>query len=237
MAFWDRVLRTVAKSEQPAAAQDLDDHGQPRNRLYNKARLVDRAVDELIGMSKMILADGQIDAQEANFLLRWMEQNRAVASAWPGDVLYRRLSAMLVDHTLDADEQRELLTLLQQMTSAGQAPGEYVANLSTALPITRPLPTLVFPQRAYCLTGQFLWGTRRDCEQAIVTRGGQLTASLTGATHYLVIGLLGSTDWIHSTHGRKIEKAIDMRSKGHPIAIVSEGHWTEHLERTWPLKS
>ena len=29
--------------------------------------------------------------------------------------------------------------------------------------------------------------------------------------------------------GRKIEKAVDMRASGVPIAIVGESHWAEHL--------
>jgi hypothetical protein len=40
-----------------------------------------------------------------------------------------------------------------------------------------------------------------------------------------VIGSIGSRDWIHSTHGRKIETAVAMRERGHSIALVGEEHW------------
>jgi len=30
---------------------------------------------------------------------------------------------------------------------------------------------------------------------------------------------------MHSTHGRKIEKAMQLRAEGVPIALVAEEHW------------
>src|SRR5262245_46286741 len=70
MGTWERLLRLVPRDK------GLDEHGQPENRLFNHKRLVERAVDELIGMSKMVVADGKVDQQEADFLLQWMEKNK-----------------------------------------------------------------------------------------------------------------------------------------------------------------
>ena len=33
------------------------------------------------------------------------------------------------------------------------------------------------------------------------------TQTVSGTTDYLIIGCIGSTDWIHTCYGRKIEKA------------------------------
>jgi hypothetical protein len=49
------------------------------------------------------------------------------------------------------------------------------------------------------------------------------------ATRYLVIGAYATESWAHSSFGRKIEKGVDMRASGVPIAIVGESHWAEHL--------
>jgi hypothetical protein len=43
----------------------------------------------------------------------------------------------------------------------------------------------------------------------------------------LVVGLLGSRDWVYSTHGRKIEKVVKNKRKGAHCMIVSEKHWAE----------
>ena len=43
-----------------------------------------------------------------------------------------------------------------------------------------------------------------------------------GQTDYLVIGILGSEDWIHTSYGRKIEKAIEIKQKGFNVAIIQK---------------
>jgi hypothetical protein len=48
-------------------------------------------------------------------------------------------------------------------------------------------------------------------------------------TGYLVIGVYATDSWIHSTFGRKIEKAVVMRGEGLPIAIVGEQYWVGQL--------
>ena len=46
---------------------------------------------------------------------------------------------------------------------------------------------------------------------------------------YLVIGSLASREWAHTSHGRKIEKAMDYKKKGCSINIVSEEQWVQCL--------
>ena len=208
---------------------EVDAHGQPLNRFYNHARLTDRAIDELLGLCKGVVADGVVNEREAQFLLDWMMTNRETANQWPANILYRRLAEMLADRCLDAREHVQLLALLYEITGSGKPVEQYVANFSTSLPLTLPAPTIHFPQRHFCLTGKFVYGTRPQCEGAIVAKGGRVQKVPTGATDYLVIGTVGSTDWIHSTHGRKIEAAVEFQERGYSIAIVSEEQWITHL--------
>ncbi len=44
-----------------------------------------------------------------------------------------------------------------------------------------------------------------------------------------VIGAIGSRDWIHSTHGRKIERAVELREQGTGIYILSEEYWADSI--------
>jgi hypothetical protein len=41
--------------------------------------------------------------------------------------------------------------------------------------------------------------------------------------------MVGSTDWIYTTHGRKIEAAVAWRESGSPLAVVSEEHWQRFI--------
>jgi NAD-dependent DNA ligase len=101
---------------------------------------------------------------------------------------------------------------------------------STALPLCFPLPTVTFPDRLFCFTGKFVSGTRRQVEEAVVALGAEAIGSPSKRTNYLVVGAIGSTDWIHSTHGRKIEKAVQLREEGIGIHIIAEEYWVECLQ-------
>jgi hypothetical protein len=86
----------------------LDPHGQPIDRRLNAARLTDRVIDEMIGLARGILADGDVVQQEAEFLMQWLERSRHAAHTWPTDVLYERVREMLQDDLLDVKEREEL---------------------------------------------------------------------------------------------------------------------------------
>jgi NAD-dependent DNA ligase len=75
------------------------------------------------------------------------------------------------------------------------------------------------------LTGKFVTGKRAFCEAAVERLGGWCDSRITRETDYLVIGTLASEAWMHTTHGRKIEAAVEMKAQGHPISIVAEEHW------------
>lgn len=206
-----------------------DENGKAILPHFAAARLRDRSIDELIGICRGILADGIVMQGEAQYLLAWLDSNRGAADQWPGNVIYPRVAAMLNDGLLDADEQAELIDLLNETTGMGIPLPEVAASYASALPLDDPPPEVLFQGRSFVLTGQFAQGSRKECEKIITARGGSIAANPTRRVDYLVVGAIGSRDWIHSTHGRKIEKAVDLRRHGHSIRIVSEGHWTKFL--------
>lgn len=219
----DRVppLSTPARSS-------LDDHGQPRNRRFNALRRVDRQIQELLGLARGIIADGEVSASEAVALARWMEVNADASDVWPANVIAERLRRIFSDGRVDAEEQSDLLSLLQAAT--GERPDTPSAmNRATRLPLCDPAPQLVFSGGVYVFTGKFAYGKRTACEQAVSVRGGICESNVTQRTSVLVIGTLGSADWIQSTHGRKIEQAVQYRGSGIPISIVCEEHWAKYL--------
>lgn len=106
---------------------------------------------------------------------------------------------------------------------------ERVSSYSSTLPLCAPPPAVLFPGRRFCLTGKFLFGTRKQCEAAVLQLGGETQSTPTSSTSFLVIGAIGSRDWVHSTHGRKIEAAVRLRDNGGFLGIVSEEHWAKHV--------
>ena len=220
----------ILRNTPSTASTPLDDHGQPRIRTFNRTRLIDRATDELIGLCRGIAADGVVSVEEARFFAKWMERNRYSRADWPGSILFPRIQAMLEDEVMDPDEHEEPLGLLRAITGETFPTDTDVASYSTTLPLADPAPSIVFYDQYFCFTGRFAFGTRRQCEAAVAERGGFTQRQPSNQTAYLVIGIMGSTDWMHSTHGRKIEDALDLQRSGRSIALVSEQHWSQEVE-------
>ncbi len=205
-----------------------DDSGAAPRSTITKRRRLDRSIDELIGISRGILADGLIVKAEAEFLLSWLDKHREFADSYPYSVLYPRITDMLSDGVLDADEEGELMAMLLELQGGVHDYAEGVSNSAT-LPLCKPAPEVKFGGCIFVVTGTFAAGNRKEVTAEIEQRGGVVKGSPTKNTDYLVIGDVGSRDWVHSTYGRKIEKAVTLRDEGTGIQIVSEQHWLNYL--------
>jgi hypothetical protein len=191
-----------------------------------------RQIDELIGICRGVLADGALVSPEVHFLGEWLQVNLECSDVWPYDRLYNRVMAALADGVITTDEEGELLTLLHQVSGgigAIQDSGPPVGPSTEGLPYDNPEPSIVFPDRGFCVTGEFAYGPRKEVCEEIEQRGGRILGAPSKKVHFLVVGISGSHAWKHSTHGTKIMRAIELRDAGGGIAIVSEKHWTAHL--------
>lgn len=198
---------------------------------YRNSEIKDRNIDELIGISRGLLADENINEAEAKFLLKWIESHfdNDGLKEYPLNTIYDRLKKVLADDILDEDEAIEIKELLQSFT--GDTPIiEQVKSMSSTLPLCDPLPAVELDGSVFCLTGAFTIGTRKQCENIIKELGGTTKKAPTLDTDYLVIGILGNDDWIHSSYGRKIEKAAELRdTKKNNIKIITEEHFIKYI--------
>lgn len=212
----------------PVAPSLLNEHAQPVNRRWNARRRLDRDLHELLGLVRGVIADGHVSDSEATALARWLDLNAEAAALWPASVVGERLRRIFQDGCIDEEERADLKLMLERTVGEEASPLPTM-NRATRLPLDDPPPKLAFAGRQYVFTGQFAYGTRRTCEQAVVDLGGKCSSSITKRTHVVVVGTLGSEDWVHSSFGRKIEKAVTYRAAGIPLSIVSEEHWTTHV--------
>lgn len=214
---------------------DEDADGQPTNWHFGGSRVCRRGLDELIGLCKGVMADGRLTQEEAQLLLSWLNTNWSVHDVWPANILVARFEKILEDGVIDADELRDLEDTIRKMLGDEPVYG-YQGMMATRLPLCDPPPDIEFPGQEFCLTGKFVYGSRRACEDAIYQRGGSCASGVRWDTRYLVIGAIGSRDWLHSTHGMKIEKALEYRdARCTGLSIVAEEHWARYLDNVTPL--
>lgn len=192
--------------------------------------VIDQRLSEMLGLAKGIVCDGCVNAAETVAFKQWFAANPDAAIHYPGNVIAERVMAMLADGIVDDDEQVELRDLLLSLVGE---PKDLTGSMNepSRLPLDDPPPTLFFDRKEYVFTGRFAFGTRAKCMKAVADRAGRCSDYITAKTDVLVVGMIASPDWIQSTHGRKIESAMEINRQGHRrIAIVSEEHWIEALQ-------
>ncbi|MEZ9513820.1 BRCT domain-containing protein [Vibrio splendidus] len=191
---------------------------------YNQRDIQDRQIDTLIGLSKGLIADGEVVHAEAEFLHGWLIQNQH--SEHPIILnLLNRVAEMLEDGILDSEESHELLALLQSLGGELGEVGEMAKT--TSLPIDHPAPKISFEDCNFLCTGTFAYGKRKDCEEAIENLGGKISKGINKSLNYLVLGTYVSESWAHESYGRKIEKAMLYRDQGQDLIIITEEHWLQ----------
>lgn len=191
--------------------------------IFNRERLDERQIDELTGMCRALCADGKIVQSEAELLHNWMNTNREITNNPIVEILFHRIRKMLADDVLDSEEATELYETLNAFTGGNIETGDCLK--ATTLPVDNPAPDIFFQNKSFCFTGTFGFGSRSECEAFIDHKGGQAHPRVTKKLNYLVIGAYATDAWIHSSYGRKIEKAATYRNEGIPLVIISEEHW------------
>lgn len=206
----------------------LDEHGQPFSASMNQARRATRDVCELLGIVKGVLFDGVFSDDEARALARWMETHPDAHADWAVRTVWERLNRAMVDGVIDDGERADLVATMDALVG-GTMTTVTGTDAATSLPLDDPLPVVEWTGHLYIFTGKFAYGTREACEREVEQRGGACTGSITRRTTYLVIGTFGSRDWATTSYGRKIQAAVDLRTRGTPLRIVCEDHWAAAL--------
>jgi len=194
---------------------------------FTADRVNERQVFELMGIARGVIADGNLNNAEIDFLQKWLVANDAVKKNPVIAHVLRLVNAILADGIVDADERSELSGTLLALTGNNFELGELLK--ATTLPLCDPAPNITFPGMRFTFTGTFTFGTRQDCENAVEALGATTGRTVTKMPGFLVIGEYATDDWQHSSFGRKIEKAFDFRRLGAPISIISEAHWIASL--------
>jgi len=209
-----------------------DAHGQPL-RIF-KANLennVSKSIDQLSGICCGILADGVVTDGEAKFFADWVRSHAQYEPVWPFTDILARVERVMADGRIDDDEREELKAVMETICGhvSQAAPTQ---DLSTRLPLDEPAPeTILFDGKVFSITGRFAVGTRAKVIEALARKGAQGSDSPPSrGTDYLVIGVFASRDWIYSSYGRKIERAVELRNEGGRIAIISEEHWRSFVD-------
>jgi hypothetical protein len=179
----------------------------------------DFCINQLLGFLKGIAADDAISTIEFDKLRIELLKYESITSKWPFFIIGKTISDILQDGIVETSELRELCELVQHITGTKFTKyGDAVGGATTLF--DEPIHSFNF--KKVCLTGKFISGTRNNLNKQLESLGAIIHENVTMQTDVLLIGTLCSRDWIHSSTGRKIEKAIELKENGQSIIITNE---------------
>ena len=190
---------------------------------------------KLEGMFRGFLSDGSLDDKEVYQLQLWLEANRALSGHFLFDEIYKLVEDVLEDGIITSEERDSLTSFMYEFTSnlnesARMQIQENQTNSEESSSGVYSKPLISFQDCLFCLSGDFLnFDTKSDVESVIESRGGAISKGVTKKISYLVVGGQGSEDWKFGKYGRKVEKAMQYKSKGVAIEVVQESWFFELL--------
>jgi hypothetical protein len=185
-------------------------------------------LNEFLGLISGIVADDQINPEEFDYLHKWLNKHiDLVDDATVRSVAMKMVEFSALKQTTPSDEEA-LLSFLKQTagirfleTGAADAhPMDHIAD---------SIESMNHERAAMCFTGVFNTGTRKEVEAIAVRLGATPRKDPSKSIHYVVIGSQVSPDWKHTSFGRKIQKAIELRDGGHSLIILMEQEWVKFI--------
>jgi hypothetical protein len=211
-----------------------DEHGQPLSFFRRNAdNNASKAIDQLSGICRGILADGIVNDAEAKYFVDWVRKHSEFEPTWPFTEILSRIDKIFTDGLVQEEERLELKHVMEMICGdSGEKIPSTKESRSSALPLDDPQPSsLTFPGRNVSITGKFAYGNRKKVIEAVSLSGAVATDNAPSRnTHILIIGRFVSRDWYCHDYGRKIEKAVELRNSGTGILIVSEQHWRTFID-------
>lgn len=167
-----------------------------------------RKLSELQELLSDLTEDGQLTEAETMHLEKWLRDHDALRGNYPFDKIMDTVDQALLDGYLEKSELDAMNELFLQVADPVSG--------------TTPCGDLDFQGKAFCLTGEFHGGTRKEVEERLTQRGGIPQSNVTKKTQVLVVGGRGSLDWSMGNYGNKVKKALEMQAQGIPIQILRE---------------
>lgn len=183
---------------------------------------------ELLGLINGLKADNKLVDEEIEFLENWIRKHPELEFVWPITEVIQMLEKILRDGIVTDDERSTLSTLLDAVS---QSTFKAVFNAVRHDELRfDEIDTIAFEGKCFCLTGNFLNGSKELCASVIQNQGGSISNNITKKINFLIVGALGSPDWKHGNFGTKVEKAVKYRTAGAPLKIIHEQTWTNLLK-------
>ncbi len=195
------------------------------------------------------LNDGVVSVGEAFGILEWTHEHRSDLPPRVVETIETIVSSTVADGYIDAEENQDLIALLKpfvDVTAINERANRQTTEKITAKkavtrktiaekavagkavtgkvvgPFTQLNGRVEFKGRVFVLTGDFEHDDRAGVQSYLESLGGVVRSGVSRKIDYVVVGKHGSERYAFGSYGTKVEKALELRSQGHHIQVISE---------------
>ena len=177
----------------------------------------DSGATEFLGFLQGISVDDHISDKERQSLSKLLIN-------LPETIICNSLINKLNDAILESDDS--LLKAIRRC--CGQSFKETGSSeASSLIAVCDDIDSINLDGKRVCFSGAVPNISRNTLKHDAEEKGYIVLNGVTQDTNYLVIGPSSSKDWISTSYGRKIEKALSYKEKGHKINVLTYDTWLE----------
>lgn len=201
----DNVISAYEKIELFKLVESIN-----HSKIYNETTL---ALQVLEGIISGISCDNIINFSEIQMLEKWLDGNDYLSDVYPYDKICLIVKEVLEDGKLTEEEK------------------EYILNSFNCIlnPLNNSNDTFILEDKTFCLTGDFINGTKEEIRKKIISKGGIEKSGVSSKLDYLFVGELGSEAWKFGKLGGKILKAQELIEQGSNMKIISESDLISYI--------
>lgn len=220
----DGIIDAEEKEDILSQIDCVLEFGEPKSNENEKC------INELIGILKGISCDDKITPKEFDFIDDWIDSHTHLTDTWPVDLLTVRIKEIKDDGIVTESEREDFLEILKKITGTHFSDDGAVSG-NVAEVWFDNVNNLTYKGKKICFSGTFLSGNRSHCEAQALSLGATTSKTITLDLDVLILGSTAAKDWRFSSHGRKIEKAMKLKSEGKNIIILSESCWLKSIKQ------
>lgn len=182
-----------------------------------------RECNEVMGLIRGVICDGELNNQEASFVKKIAEDK---CHRWPLSNLRDAFDDLDLNAEGPSEKIKYLAEFLAGLVAGCMAPHKR-GSPTTRLMVDDPdLESFSFLKNYFTLTGGFEMGSKEYVVDEIRLRGGLAHARYASFGGYLVLGSYSDVRWANDIYGRKVEYA----KEGHQ-RIISEHFLKQAFKR------
>ncbi|WP_339344162.1 BRCT domain-containing protein [uncultured Alcanivorax sp.] len=177
--------------------------------------------NEFLAYLQGINADNIITLAEARALQHWLDSHPEYTNEWPMKGVKQRIYQCLADNHISQEESDDLSQMFKSIAGCDFLDTGMAGGLS-AWSILEYQPDYQLQGKSIAFTGTFSIGARSFLKEHAITAGATVKTGVSKQLDALYVGSILTPDWMFTSHGRKIQQALDLKDKGHPILLLCE---------------